>query len=222
MKLYAIAGSPNSRKVLAIVNHLNMQLDVQYLDLFKAEHKEMGYLAINPNGKVPALVDGDLKLWESNAIMQYLANKAEDDLLYPANNKLRADINKWQCWELAHFNQVFGTLAFESVAKPVFLKQEGNIAVIDWCKEKLVQYAGVLNSHLKNQDFMVADRITLADYSMIHVEFFKEQVPFDWSEFVHLNTYFERMRSLPQWASTAPKHPSEIGRVPASHSDMKV
>jgi len=85
MKLYAIVGSPNSRKVLSVINHLQIDVEVEYLDLSQGDHKTPSYVALNPNGMVPTLVDGDLKLWESNAIIQYLADKAGDDVLFPKN-----------------------------------------------------------------------------------------------------------------------------------------
>ncbi|MFC3151387.1 glutathione S-transferase family protein [Litoribrevibacter euphylliae] len=213
MKLYAIVGSPNSRKVLSVINHLGLDVEVEYLDLFEGDNQTPEYKAINPNAMVPALVDGDLKLWESNAIIQYLADKAGDDQLFPTDLKKRADVVRWLCWELAHFNQAFGTLAFESVAKPGFLGAPGNEGVINWTKEQLTRFAPILNTHLENRTFMVGETITLADYAMIHVEFFKENVPFDWTDFPHLNAYFERMRNSDHWVPTAPQSVEAIGKA---------
>ncbi|WP_281558764.1 glutathione S-transferase family protein [Thalassomonas sp. RHCl1] len=214
MKLYAIVGSPNSRKVLAVINHLGLDVDIEYLDFFAGDNQQADYIALNPNAMVPTLVDGDLNLWESNAINQYLADKAGDESLYPKNPALRADINRWQAWELAHFNQAFGTLAFESVAKPNFMDMQGNAALIEWSQDKLARFALVLNTHLKEKTYMVGDKITLADYSIIHVEFFKEMIPFDWTPFAYVNEYFDRLRQAPHWASTAPASPELIGRKP--------
>lgn len=216
MRLYAIVGSPNSRKALAVVRHTGIEVDIEYLDLFAGDTKKPAYMTLNPNGMVPTLVDGGLKLWESNAIIQYLADKSGDDTLFPKNLVQRADIVRWQFWELAHFNQAFGTLAFESVAKPNFMNMEGNEAVISDAKEQLSKFAPVLNEHMKGRSYVVGDTITLADYSMINVEFFKEAVPFDWTPFPHLNDYFDRMRESPHWAETAPESHYAIGRRPGS------
>lgn len=205
MKLYAIVGSPNSRKVLSVINHLGLDVEIEYLDLFQGHHQTPEYLNINPNGMVPALIDGDLKLWESNAIIQYLADKAGDHTLFPAAPEKRADVVRWLCWELAHFNQAFGTLAFEAVAKPSYMQAPSNEAVVSWSQENLSRFAAVLDSHLQSRSFMCGEEITLADYAMIHVEFFKESVPFDWTPFPNLNAYYERMSKNPHWASTAPK-----------------
>ena len=214
MKLYAIVGSPNSRKVLAVINHLGIDIDIEYLDLFAGDNKTSDYQLLNPNAMVPTLVDGDLKLWESNAIIQYITDKSADNILFPHDAAIRADINRWQCWELAHFNQAFGTLAFEAVAKSSFMNEQGDQAVINWAKGQLSRFASILNDHMHERTYVVGDSITLADYSMIHVEFFKEAVPFDWSPYPHLNDYFDRMRQSPSWASTAPSSPETIGRVP--------
>jgi len=214
MKLYAIVGSPNSRKVLAVINHLEVDVDINYLDLFAGDNHKAQYTALNPNAMVPTLLDGDLKLWESNAINQYLADKSQNNSLFPNDLTIRTDIVRWQCWELAHFNLAFGTLAFEAIAKSSFMNKTGDQAVIDWSKGQLSQFASVLNNHLAGRYYMVGDSITLADYSMIHVEFFKEAVPFDWSPFPHLNDYFDRMRQSPSWVATAPSTPEAIGRIP--------
>ncbi|MEH6347998.1 MAG: glutathione S-transferase family protein [Bermanella sp.] len=214
MKLYAIVGSPNSRKVLAVAHHTGIDIQVEYLDLFAGDHQQAAYKALNPNAMVPTLVDGDLKLWESNAIIQYLADMSEGHSLFPQDPALRADIVRWQCWELAHFNQAFGTLAFEAVAKPNFMNIPGNQAIISWSQEQLTRFASVLNEHMLGRTYLVGDAITLADYSMIHVEFFKQMIPFDWSGFPHLNAYFERMGQDPHWLATAAKSPEAIGRIP--------
>ena len=212
MKLYAIVGSPNSRKVLAVINHLGIDVEIEYLDLFAGDNYQTDYIALNPNAMVPTLIDGDLNLWESNAINQYLADKAGDENLYPKKLALRADIARWQSWELAHFNQAFGTLAFESVAKPNFMDMQGNAALIEWSKDKLARFSQVLNAHLQHRSYMVGDSITLADYSIIHVEFFKEMIPFDWTPYPYLNEYFNRMRQSPHWSATAPASTELIGR----------
>jgi len=214
MKLYAIVGSPNSRKVLAVAQHTGIDVDIEYLDLFEGDTQKTAYKALNPNAMVPTLIDGDLSLWESNAINQYLADKSEDEGLFPRDLAQRADIVRWQSWELAHFNQAFGTLAFESVAKPNFMNLPGNDAVISWAKEQLGRFALVLNEHMQGRSYVVGDALTIADYSMIHVEFFKEMIPFDWTAFPHLNSYFDRMRQTPYWAATAPESPEAIGRIP--------
>ncbi len=215
MKLYNVVGSPNCRKVLAVADHLGLKLDIEYLDFFAGDLMKPDYAALNPNRMVPSLRDGDFVLWESNAIMQYLADSAPDNSVYPKHPKTRADIVRWLCWELAHFNKAFGALAFESVAKPAFLKQEGDKDIIRLSQSNLARFAPILDTHMKGRQFLVGDEVTLADYAMIHNEGFQTAVPFDWKPYAHLNAYFERARELPHWSATAPASPAAIGRKPA-------
>ena len=74
MELHTVGGSPNSRKVEAVIDHLALEVAIVRHDFAGLRRPE--YLALNPNGMVPTLVDGAFVLWEANAIMQYLADKA--------------------------------------------------------------------------------------------------------------------------------------------------
>ncbi len=213
MELIVIAGSNNSRKVLAVAGHLGLALAVRYLSFPDAEHKSPAYLTLNPNGKVPTLVDGDFVLWESNAIIRYLCAKAGETSLYPSDRQQRADIDRWLSWELAHFNNHFGALSWETVAKPMFLNQSPDPVLAAAHEEKLNAYARILDAHLQGRTYAVGDSITLADYALIHIEQFKNLVAFDWSPFPALNRYFDHMRATPHWAATAVA-PDKIGRKP--------
>jgi glutathione S-transferase len=214
MKLYVVAGSGNCRKVQATINTLGLQVDIEYLGLLEGDLAKPEYLALNPNGRVPALVDGDFSLWESNAIMQYLADKVPGNSLFPRDPQNRADIVRWQCWELAHFNNALSTVMFETVLKPQLLQQEPNQPVVDAAAESLKVFARVLEDHLADHDYMVGNGITLADYSMVSIEGFKEMTPFDWSGYPRLNAYFDRLRADLHWANTAPESLEAIGRRP--------
>ncbi len=216
MKLYYVIGSPNCRKVHAVVNHLGIgaQIELQYLDFMAGEARSPEFLQVNPNGMVPVLRDGSFVLWESNAIMQYLADRTPGQTLLPRDAQQRADVVRWQCWELAHYNKAFGVLSFETVAKPGFLGMPPDTAKVEWSKAELARFAAVLDGHLNGREVVVGDTITIADYSLIHLEGFKEMVPFDWSPYGNLNAYYERMRALPHWARTAPPSREAIGRRP--------
>ncbi|WP_428634706.1 glutathione S-transferase family protein [Sedimenticola sp.] len=213
MKLFYVNGSPNCRKVHAVLNHLGLQIDIEYLDFFDGDLASAEFGEINPNRMVPVLVDGDLNLWESNAINQYLADQVPGNTLFPWDQKSRADIVRWLCWELAHYNQALGTLSFETVAKPNFLGQEPNQPLVGWCIERLNLYAPVLETHLQERDYLVGDGLTLADYAVAHVEMFVDAVPFDWTDYPNITAYYQRMRDNPHWANTAVK-PEVMGRRP--------
>ena len=104
MKLYGFPISPNTWKVRAVAAHLGIVLDNQLVDLSRGEQRAPEYLALNPTGRTPTLVDGDFVLWESNAIMQYLAS-GKPNALWPDDARSRADIARWQSWQLAHWGK---------------------------------------------------------------------------------------------------------------------
>ena len=89
------------------------------IDLRKGEQKTPQYAALNPNMRMPTLKDGDLVLWESNAILQYLALRRPDSSVFPADERARLDVTRWQFWELAHWDPACAVFAFEYVAKPL-------------------------------------------------------------------------------------------------------
>ena len=203
MKLHTAAGSPSGRKVRAVILHLKLDVQVQNYDFAKGELRAPEYLALNPNGSVPTLVDGDFVLWESNAIMQYLADKAGDEMLFPRDLRTRADVVRWQCWELAHFNKAFSTLAFETVAKARLNFGPADPRRVEVAKADLARYAPVLDAHVAHREYLVGRNITLADYSMLMLEGYRTLVPFDFSGYRNLNAYFDHVSKADAWQRSA-------------------
>jgi len=214
MKLKYVVGSPNCRKVHAVIHHLGADVELEYLDFFRGDLRADGYTALNPNAMVPTLIDGDFTLWESNAINVYLASK-QPTSLFPDAPRPRADVMRWLCWELAHYNRALGVLAFETVAKPAFMKMQPDAAAVEMGRRDLQRFAPVLEEHLKGRRFLVGDTVTLADYAVGHLEGFKQMVPFDWSEFRGINAFYERLAGDPHWVATAPRDSQAVGRRPA-------
>src|SRR5688572_19644964 len=101
MKLYDFAFSPNCRKVRAVAYELGIALEPVHVDLVRGAQRQPDFLALNPNGRVPVLVDGDLVLWESTAIMRYLS-ASRGGALVPTSPRAQAEVDRWLAWQLAH------------------------------------------------------------------------------------------------------------------------
>src|SRR5262245_58835610 len=130
MKLYGFPPSPNTWKVRAVAAQLGIPLEFELVDLMQGASHTPAYLALNPTGRTPVLVDGDLKLWESNAIMQYLASQKANSL-WPNDARTRADIARWQSWQLAHWgNEACGPLLFENLVKQFLSMGAADAAVV--------------------------------------------------------------------------------------------
>jgi glutathione S-transferase len=215
MQLHTFVGSPNGRKVEAVINHLNLPVEIRYLDFLAGDLRRVEYLALNPNALVPTLVDDGFVLWESDAIMQYLADGAEDQTLFPRDPRRRAEVVRWQFWGAIHFNKAFGTVVFEAFVKPKLGIGPTNDAIVESGLKDLARFAPILDSHLNGRKFLVGDAMTIADYAMIRLEPYQANISFDWAPLAHLNAYFARMRRVDAWARTAAPSFEAIGRKPA-------
>jgi glutathione S-transferase len=160
MKLYTNLFSPNARKVHAVANELGIELETQTVDLRGGEQRTPEYLALNPNGKVPTLVDGDTVLWESNAIVCYLAGKGDTDL-WPKSAK-RYDILRWMFWESNHLSNALNRLFFQKF----FSGDNPDQALIELATKDFRKYATVLDTHLANNTYVTGDTLTLADFTV--------------------------------------------------------
>ena len=118
MLLYTFTITPNNRKVEAFVKHYDLDVDIHHVSFKDRETQSPEYLAINPMGKVPALVDGDFNLWESNAILTYLASTFPETKALPTDIRGRADVDRWLHWQSCHLMQAMGALKASDVKDP--------------------------------------------------------------------------------------------------------
>jgi glutathione S-transferase len=160
MKIYDFPFSPNCRKVRAIVYELGLAPEFVPVDLFKGEQRKPDLLALNENGKVPVLVDGDFVLWESNAIARYLANGST---LLPTNTRERADVERWSDWQLAHLGPAIGKVAFQRLVKPMTGQGQPDPKIIEEGIAEYTRFAGVLDGSLGQKEY-VAGRLSIADF----------------------------------------------------------
>ncbi|MGI9332248.1 MAG: glutathione S-transferase family protein [Gammaproteobacteria bacterium] len=202
MKLYCTPPSPNSRKVLAVIRHLALDVEIEPVDLTQGEQMTPAYLAINPNHLTPALVDGDFKLWESNAIIQYLASLGPENSLWPLAPETRADISRWQCWLLAHLGPALDVFAFERLVKPLFGIGEPDETAVERISDTFHRFATILDTHLAERDWLVGDRLTLADFSLGAPFALKEiaRIPVD--DYAAINRWYARIEALDAWQQT--------------------
>ncbi|MET0428377.1 MAG: glutathione S-transferase family protein [Microvirga sp.] len=204
MKLYTLPGSPNSRKVVAVIRHLGLDIPTEQLDFARGDTRQPEFVALNPNAMVPVLVDDGFRLWESGAIMVYLADLAGDTSLLPGGRQGRADVLRWLFWEQAHFNKAFATLVFEGLIKPRFGMGEPSQGLMDFCLGELSRFARVLETHLDGRVYVADDRLTLADYAVVCLESYRDKIAFDWAPFPNVERYLDRVRQEPAWRAANP------------------
>ncbi|MEM6273692.1 MAG: glutathione S-transferase family protein [Myxococcota bacterium] len=205
MKLYLALGSPNCRKVQAVVHQLGLSIDTEYLDPSKGEHKAPGFMELNPNGMVPLLTDGTFQLWESHAIMQYLCDTAGDTELFPRDPNARADIARWQCWELAHFGNHLSRALLERVFKPFAGAgaPDPDESVVGRSLEAFATFAQILDHRLEDRSFVCGSTVTLADFSLGAQLGLASYGRVDLTPYPNLRRWVARLDEVDAWAASA-------------------
>ena len=203
MKLYSMHNSNNCRRVNAPIQHLG--LDVEVIEQAMGDIKKPEFLANNPNGKVPTLVDGDFKLWESRAMMQYLASKKPGNSLWPSDPKRQADIARWQFWEASHLSKGTSPFAFEKLFKRIFMKQDADPVALAAGEKEFHLFAPVLNAQLESHKFVAGSDLTLADFSVGACFSYAEASELPWNSYTHIRSWWARLNEVAAWKNTAPK-----------------
>ncbi|AKG21084.1 glutathione S-transferase family protein [Calothrix sp. 336/3] len=204
MKFYYFPPSPNTRKVHAVAIHLGLPLELRLVDLQQGEQRTPEFIQLNPTGRTPVLRDGEFVLWESTAIMQYLASQVANTL-WPEAPQIRADIMRWQSWQLAHWHQVCQPLQYENFVKPLLQLGEPDLQVVQSATERFHAEAIALNQHLAERKFLVNDTLTLADFSVASDLTYAVPGRFPLEDYPHIRTWYSRIEQLPAWQQTAPR-----------------
>jgi glutathione S-transferase len=202
MKLYHNPLSPNVRRVRLTAAVLGIELEEKRLDFAKGEHKNPEYLALNPNGAVPTLVDGDFVLTESRAIMQYIASKKPESGLLPREEAARADVTRWQFWDAAHFSPHLASVAFEKLLKGMMGLGDPDAGKVQESLGSFRRFGAVLNKRLEGKQYIVGSALTLADLTIASSLMYAKQAEVPVSEFPNIQTWFSRISDLDGWKKT--------------------
>ena len=202
LKLYAFPLSPRSFKVLWAANHLGVDYEFRLVDFTKNAQRDPVYLAINPNGAAPALEDGGFKLWESNAIVEYLASLKPASGVAPQETKARLNVGKWLYWESAHWDPACAVFAFERVVKPLFGRGETNPAEIERGNQLFAKVGSVLDGELAKHRYVAGDTLTIADLSLGAAMCIADQAGFPMESFRGIQRWKSDIASLPSWQKT--------------------
>ena len=196
MKLYAF-GPTRSIRALWTLRELGAPFELVTVNLLAGEHRRPEFLAVNPAGKLPALVDGDLVLTESVAIVLYLAEKYPEKGLVPADLAQRAEVYRWLLFTATELEQPLWRISRHTALYP---KEKRLPAEVPIAREDFLAMAAVAEQHMKGRRFVAVDRLTVADLVLAYT--------LDWANEVklldgtpELRAYMERMYTRP----TAPQ-----------------
>jgi glutathione S-transferase len=204
IKIYADPITVNCRKVIAGFELIGAPYELVHVDYFKGEHKAEPYLSLNPNATVPAMTDGDFELWESNAMLQYAADKFGNEAVYPSELRTRADITRWLQWEGSHWFPSCYVFLVENCVKPL-LGGQPDPAVLNAQAEQFHKLAGILDRRLSKQRWVAGSADpTIADIVLaapMHLHGW-QKLPL--ADHPHLKRWLlDDVEALPCWQKTA-------------------
>jgi glutathione S-transferase len=162
VKLYDFPFSPNCRKVRAVAYELGIALEHERVDLLSGGSRTPAYLARNPNGRVPVLEDGDLILWESTAIIRYLAAGSP---LLPVARRAAAEVDRWISWQLAHLSPAMSKVAFENIVKRLTRQGPPDPARVAEGTAEFERLTEILDGTLAGREFITGP-LTLVDFAL--------------------------------------------------------
>jgi glutathione S-transferase len=164
LTIWGRANSVNVQKVLWCLSELDLAYQRIDAGMAFGRNRESDYLAMNPNGRVPTLVDGDFVLWESNSIMRYLVLAyGAGSPIYPQPPKRRASVDRWLDWTLSTMQPVDRPVFWALVRTPpaqrdmIAIQKDADAAAEQW---------RIVDAELRTRRFIEGDDFTLADIAL--------------------------------------------------------
>jgi glutathione S-transferase len=203
MDFYFGRMSGNSARAAFGLVEAGASFEPHLLDIARGDNKAAAYLAVNPMGKIPALVDGELRLWESNAINWYVAEKNPQARLLPRSIEARAEVQKWLFFQAAHVTPA-SVPVFRATNRRVqeFWKTKGDPQSADAGRKELGRYLPVLEGGLAGGEWL-AGAFSLADVAYMPHLVLVEEGGFDLAPYPRVREWISRMRSRPGWQKAA-------------------
>lgn len=193
MNLYYVPVSSPCRAVLMASKALGVELNKKIVNLFAGEHLKPEFRKMNPEHTVPTLVDSGFTIWESRAIIIYLAEKfPKNDSLYPNNPNKRAVIHQRLFFDLATLYQAF----MNTYVTQYLFKQP-----VDAEQYKKIDTAfELLNTFLEGQTYVAGDSLTVADISLLATVSSYDVVKYDFSKYANVVRWYENLKkTAPGW-----------------------
>jgi glutathione S-transferase len=200
MKLYFFPPSTRALAVIALLGHLGIKCEKQIVNLGKGDHLIPEYRAMNPNNKQPMLEDKDFVLWESNAILFYLASMNPQSGLWPSTVQNQSDVLRWLVWQSAHWDaESWGMVVYEKISKLVLNLGQSDPSFIARGEQNFARFAAVLNEALKGRRWLTGNALTIADFSIAAVVPSLDQLQLPLAGFPEILRWYGALALLPAW-----------------------
>ena len=218
MKLYCDPISTTSRPVLMFIAEQGLDVEIVKIDLLAGGHLDPAFLAMNPNGIVPFLVDGDFAIGECAAILKYLAIRSHSTA-YPEALKAQMQVDEAMSWFNTRFHEVFCLFTcYPYMGVPHGASPELAAGMMAYGREHAPRWLDVLDGHmLADQPYVCGDRITLADYLGLSFVLLGALADYDLSPYPNITAWIARMKARPAFVPTYAAFDTLVGFVKGQH-----
>jgi glutathione S-transferase len=194
LKIWGRATSSNVQKVLWCCAELGIPFERADLGGPFGGNQDPEYLALNPNGLVPTVRDGDLVLWESNTICRYLAATHDGARLHPAEPAARALVERWMDWQLSTIGPPMGALLFGLIrTRP----EQRDQAAIEAARRKALAAWTIVEDALDDRPWLAGSALSLAEVVLGTLVYRWHAFPIERPALTNLKAWYERMRGRP-------------------------
>lgn len=197
LKILGRRTSGNVMKPLWLADELGLEFEQVDIGGAFGGNDQPDYLALNPTGLVPTLVDGDFVMWESNAITRYLSCKYGAGTFYPDDERARATADTWMDWKLNWVNPMMRPIFWGLVRTPV---DERNQAEIDAAIAQGIKVWGMLDAHLANRAYVAGDDISMGDIPLGPQAHRWMMLVGDRPPMPHFEAWYQRLTERPAFA----------------------
>jgi glutathione S-transferase len=204
MKLYEFAPTRSIRARWTL-QELGVEFEAVSVNLLAGEQHQAEFLALNPAGKVPVLVDGGMVLNESIAIVLYLAEKYPEKRLLPADLRGRAELMRWLLFTTTELEQPLWRITRHTNLYPEGKRLPGEVAL---AREDFGDMVKVLDQHMVEREFVVGDSVSVADFVLAYT--------LDWAQILGLLEDLPRLEGYMQRMYDRPLAPMRIKEAFAS------
>jgi len=204
MKLYEF-GPTRSIRVRWTLQELGVDFEVIPVNILAGEHRSPAFLKINPAGKLPVLVDGDMVLTESIAIVLYLAEKYSDKRLIPTDLQQRAQLMRWLLFTTTELEQPLWRIARHTSLYPESKRLPGELAL---ARDDFATMANVLEEYMSDRKFLVGNTATVGDFVLAYT--------LDWAKTANVLNGLPRLEAYMEEMYARPRAPMRIKAAFAS------
>jgi glutathione S-transferase len=194
LKVWGRANSSNLKKVTWLCQEIGLPYERIDAGMAFGVVNTPDYRKLNPNGLVPTIDDEGFILWESNAIVRYLAAKHAAGTLWPADLKVRADADRWMDWCTSMLGPAFLPVFWNLVRTPA---EQRNMKEIEDGSNKTGEVLARLDTALAGRNFIAGDRFTMGDIAFGPIAYLVNNVSFDRPKLANFDAWYARISGRP-------------------------